>query len=1115
MKRDDYFKTLPERKRRFDTLVMVGLCGLAAIVYLCTLSTGVFPGESATLVRDLTGMEPVSLPKHPMFSAWVGALSRIPIFPLPMRLNFFSMICTILSAGLLYRLVNRFVYDVIEDEYNLEYSGMASTWAAGVSAAAFLFSAPVWQAATRLQYQSFDLLLATILGTLLLAYTHRRQNWLLVVFAVLWGVVTVESAVFIPLIPAVLAMLLYVLFKCRRLTWKRVAWILVLGTACALLVFWANASRFFATMEKGLLPYESVGDVVKALIRVYYDDVKRFLPETNWLVLLLMGLVPWLAATIASFRTLNNERSLSQYVFHIALFLVVTFDLCNLPFTPWGIFDQTGRLPNFVYTMIALTAGYLAAYFYLMFKVHHSRRNSNTPRIVRKIGEWMGMVLFWPSVILVVLGGVMNGPSCSGHRGAFADRCAKEILDRMGTRTWLVTDGVLDSHLQIMARMRKMELNLICLGQDMDPVYLKRLTRLVEEKKLLPEASMRRMKHTLELGVLPFIQDWFASDKEIEKKVAVFGVPDFWYSAGLTPVPEFLFFSGSRDVKKEYGGKKLYEQHEAFWKGMDKLLEPNARKSEDPVLAIRAYLRRHMGFVANNLGVMLEDIGEPEDAFKAYSYVHSTIDPENISALFNRFMMTRTDCKAALLQKDAIERETKEFMRDFTTKQQGKYPLWSLSRYFGYIRSPELFAKLGWGWAVSGQASAAMAGVERAVDLLPDSEKDVARKQAAAAIYSLFDEKQKSKAAFEDILKTDPNNLQALLGLARLAIQDGATEVAREHLERAAKAGAPKGLLGVEWATIHLMNNDLPRARLMLQETTDVQPKNLQAWSMLAMIQLMQDELEDLEKVTLPKMISIAGSDNDYYVQVIRAQIAMRRIEDLQKKGIADKTPIGPGTPTGKKIAALQHAAREAYIQASILRPEMSAVNDRILQLDISMNDPESASLHARKVLRVNRKHYLANYVMGSIRLQEGECEAAEDFLRTSVTTTPTPAALNDLAEVLRRLNKLDDAERFARQAIKLNDTLYASWETLACVLLEKGGDLNEAEEAINHSLKLFDGDLRIKITQARILLKKGEVDRARVLIAQIKSRQGELAPFDVEALNKLSEQAQALKGRK
>ncbi|MBP5321667.1 MAG: tetratricopeptide repeat protein [Kiritimatiellae bacterium] len=1106
----DYFKRLPEQKRKFDLLVMVGICGLAAVVYLCTLSGGLFPGESASLVSLLTGIETRALPHHPLFTSIIGTLSHIPIFPLPLRLNLFSMICTIVSAGLLYRLVNQLVYDLIEEEHAVQYAEQASTWAAGVSAAAYLFSAPVWQAATRLQYQSFDLLFAVAVASVLMAYIHRRQNWLLALFAVLWGLFTVETAVAIPLAPVYLGFLIYILFKCRRLTWHRVAWILVLAIGFALAVFWLNASHFYATLEKDLIPFKSTGEVVQAIVKANVATVKGFLPSDGWLVVLLLAPVPWLASVIVSFKTLNNERLLSHYALHIVLFLIIVFDLLNLSFTPFGACEQTGQLPNFLATMVALTAGYLAAYLFLMHKVHHARRTSNTSRFVRKTGEWLGLTLFYPCLIVVALGAALNWSSCSGRRGAYADRCAKEILDRMGSRTWFISDGALDPHLKVMAQMRKMELNLISLNRDTDPIYLKQLTKLVEEKQLLPESSMRRMRHTLELGVLPFIQDWFASDKELEKKVAVLGVPDFWYSAGLTPVPEYLFFGGSRDIKKDFADKNPFESHLSFWQEMDKVLAPNAKHLDDPVIALRAGLRRHMGFVANNLGVMLEDLDRPDDAFKTYSYVHTTIDPTNISSLFNRYMMARNGVKAAVLQKDAIERELKEFMANL---KGNKYPLWSLSRFYGYIRSPELFAKLGWGWALSGQTGAALAGIDQAIKLVPESERDLARKQATAAVYSLFDEKQKSKMAYEDILKTDPNNQAALLALAKMAIAEGATEVAKDYLSRAAKTDLPAGALGVEWATIHLMNDDLAHARLTLQETTDLQPKNLQAWSMLAMIQLTQNELEDLEKVTLPKMVSIAGSDNDYYVQVIRAQIATKRIEEIRKKAIADKTPVTPESPTGKKITALQHAAREGYIQASILRQDVVAVKDKILQLDIEMNDAANAELHARQVLRVNRKHYLANYVLGSLRLQQNEYEGAEDFLRASVADKPTPAALNDLAEVLRRLKKYEAAEQYAREAIKANETLYTAWETLACILLESGGDLNEAEAAVNHSLQLFDKDLRIKITLARILLKKGDFERARSLIGQIKSRQSELGPFDLEALNKLSEQT--MKGRK
>ena len=43
------------------------------------------------------------------------------------------------------------------------------------------------------------------------------------------------------------------------------------------------------------------------------------------------------------------------------------------------------------------------------------------------------------------------------------------------------------------------------------------------------------------------------------------------------------------------------------------------------------------------------------------------------------------------------------------------------------------------------------------------------------------------------------------------------------------------------------MNNDLASARLSLQEATDLQPKNLQAWAMLALLQIQQNQMEEVE----------------------------------------------------------------------------------------------------------------------------------------------------------------------------------------------------------------------------------------------------------------------------
>jgi tetratricopeptide (TPR) repeat protein len=237
-----------------------------------------------------------------------------------------------------------------------------------------------------------------------------------------------------------------------------------------------------------------------------------------------------------------------------------------------------------------------------------------------------------------------------------------------------------------------------------------------------------------------------------------------------------------------------------------------------------------------------------------------------------------------------------------------------------------------------------------------------------------------------------------------------------------------------------------------------------------------------VEKVVLPKMESVAGTADHYFIQITKAQTAMKKGKDFYR------------------------VAREALIRAALLRPDVSGVRDLILNIDIMLNDEERAEAHARQILRFNRDHALANYVMGSLRLGKMQYGEAEAFLRRSVEKEPAAAALNDLAEVLRRNRRMDEAEAYVRQALKINAELYVAWETLGAILTEKGA-LDEAEKALDKSLALYDDDLRVKLSMARLQMKKGNLIRARELMLQIRKHQAKLPPFDQREFTRLNEE--------
>ncbi|MCL2104115.1 MAG: hypothetical protein FWH21_03540 [Kiritimatiellaeota bacterium] len=1095
---------------RVDRVMMLLLGGVAMVIYGMTLVKGVFPGESAQWMAIVSGFDPLEAPAYPAFTAITSWLSSLTIFTLPMRLNLFSLVCSVLAVMLVYRVVSFFIRDVITEESSYELAPRVSTVAGVVAAVAFMCAVPVWHAATRFQYQNFVLLFPLLAAQMMVWFSMYRRCVFLVLFTVLCGVGLVESSTFIPALVVLAAFALYVLWRAQALSFSRMAWMTGAVALVAGVLFVMVANRFFKAEDCAAMGLESIGKVMLRMLQTYKLQVGSGLTRPGTLLLLLFGVVPLLMTVLAAFRGLNNERSISQYALHVALSLLVIFSLVNLEVvSPWKLLKPVGKLPVGVYAMTAMAAGYLFAYWYLLLKVRSGNRAHHVPHLVRRTGEWMGVLIAYPFVVVIVVASLLNSFDCSSTRGMFADRCAKEILDRMGSRTWIVTDGSLslDPHLQIMAKERGMDLGLFSLHKSDSKYYLASLWKQIEEKQMFAEADSQKLKIVLEeLGVLWFLQDWFKADPEIGEKVVILGFPDLWVTAGLAPVPDFLFFSGCHDIQT-LKGRPLLNEHMAFWQSMvekDLAIKPQKRDVMDPTNFARKNLRRHMGFVANNLGVLLEELENSEDALTVYNYVVKTIDADNIASLFNRFEMTVRGVDITQTYKEQIEKELKAVV-DKLLKDQRKYPLWSISRYYGYIRSPEIYAQMGWSWALSGQSAVARMNIGKIIDLLPDEKRIAALQAMAELIYRLPDGKKESEQLIDEIIEVSPENLPAIMGKIRLSLQKGAVTTAQEWLEKAKSLETRQGAFGVEWATLHLMNTNSAQARVVLQQTTDLQPRNLQAWAMLALLQLQQDETDDVENVILPRMENIMGDGDSYFTRIIRAQLALKKAEPLRRK-IFEAQEQGLSVPQAAQtnLERLLRQAREAFIRAAEIDPTIQGAKDWILQLDIEMADELSAEKHARQVLRSNRDHALANYILGSLRLKERAYGEAEYLLKLSVAKEEIPAALNDLAEVLRRIKKLGEAETFARKAVEKNPKLYVAWETLGSILLEENKDLREAEQAVNRALSLYDKDARVKITLARIQLRKGDIEHARDTIRQVESQRGTLTPFDLEELAKL-----------
>ena len=1069
---------------------------LALLVYGCTLAQYLYPGESAALFTQWMGLESLHLPLHPVWG-WIaksiGGGSAV-------GLNVLGLVCGVLSAGFLCYLVGFFVFQTIDHEDVAKYDVQASLVAGIGASAMFIFSTATWMASTHLDVRQFDVFFALATFMLyipLVRFPHLTYAMSPVIgFAVAVGLL--EGAIFVPLMPVFLLALVATVVKNGFKFYVPTALFLVAFVAGYLYLSISVADEFMLLPSAADGEYKSASDVLWACVNSCKHEIHGWIFRSGGLVVILLAVLPFVACVFAASRGLNNERSWSQYLFHAAMTVCCVLATAT-PLSPDGMVRPFGMVPVATTTIVAATCGYLLAYWFLLARVTLQTTDLDAQKIPvqnfgRKAAPFVGGVL----TILLILAGIVNAFSREGDRGEFADACANELLDRLGTRTWLITDGQLDAHLRVAAAARRQELNIICIKPRKESeykAYCKQIADLLEEKKISA------------LGMVEFLKMWFKNDSEITKHVAVFGWPDFWLWGECRPVPECLFFGGAKDIKS-VDVLKVKADFEAFWEKMKPILGSDSRKgsreirnTDDPADRNRLELRRHIGFIANNLGVALQDTGHDVEAYEMYELVLGAIDCDNICALFNVYEIFRSG-KEKNVKRDVavrrreIERQIKEVVDDPTRR----YNLRLLSSYYGYVRSPEIFVRSGLNWARSGEMGYALAHLKYAIDLASGDEPAKELLNMLASCYAQEGQIEKSREAYLATLEKDSANHEALIGLWRISLQEGAFDKAKSYLERAVKVPTKEGTMRFDEALLHIMNNNLEEARLSLSKIIDLQPHSIQGWALLAGVILQQaDKAEDakrkqkilaeIDNVILPRMEALADSPRNFFVQMTRALALMRKGNDKE---------------TQKKT-------RTALELAWMSRPVVS-VGAMVLEYDYRLLDPESAERHALQIIRLESEHAFANWIMGSIRMREGKMPEAEKYLRTSVAAPrPLAAAQNDLAELLRQSDRLPEAEKYAREAKSTDPKLYVAWETLCATLLDQNKNLDEAEQCIQKAIELANGqDARMLLTLARVQLAKKDLVKARSTLRSLGKRRDELtAERDRAAYDELLKKAQ------
>ncbi|MEI6217927.1 MAG: DUF2723 domain-containing protein, partial [bacterium] len=807
-------------------LIGLLLGGIALAVYELTMSPGAVPGESAVLIVQNAGLIPRMMPSDPIFSSISWLISQISYGGLAIKLNIFSAICGALSVALLYAIVARVVSLMIDPEAIEErIARLAAHIAGAVSAGAFAFSVPFWIVSTRAHTASFDILLLLSAAWLFISYAATGRQSVAMVLTFLYGIGCVESVAFIMFSPLVVASFLYLALAKSHL---KLSFVLKLcGSAAAgLSLYLLAAYHFWGSVGYQIGGFPGYFNVLLMSLRQQYALINGSLPRSGWLIVQLMTTIPWLTCLAVGRRGLNGEKDWGFYVLHVVITAIGVAVLLDTSLSPWRM---TGQLMVTSNLLASSSLGYVAAYWFM--QPNWRLRGLESP-LGAKIGLLVGTGLCLSVVILVLIAPFRNIREADGRPVGVVDTYAREIVDSMEGRTWLITDGGLDDILLIAAKDAGRPLVPLNVNGSDNPAYLRFVSTQFSEP---------RLKNMAEVGILPLLQEWLKFDPAANKHIAALSTPDLFAVAGMTVVPNKLVFFGGK-TNEPLDVTAVMAAHRDFWSRCVPVFTQVAMaKSADPRgSAAASFMLQHIALVANNLGVLMQDIGQDAHAFTAYTKAHE-IDTNNVSSVLNLI---------ALLDKgyevDGAERIKKE-LRDITSSHNAKDHSRELAKAYGYVRTPESFEEAGMNWARSGQLDLAAASLARGEKLLPDMQKD-RLKEAAASISLSMDRVDLGRNMYEELLKIDPRNHQALVGLARIAISTGDLSRAAALLSAAEVAGADKSQIDLETASLEMSAGHRDKARGVLQQLVEQNPNLLRAWSMLAEILALDEDSAALDK---------------------------------------------------------------------------------------------------------------------------------------------------------------------------------------------------------------------------------------------------------------------------
>jgi len=1009
---------------------LLSAAGAGALFYF-TQFPGAFPGESARAITEHLGINPFHPIRHPLWGLCLQFITE-GHSKLWIPANLFSAVCCAISVFFVFLITaniphNRNTEENLDLERHPKWLGLFC----GFAAAGFLtVNLSFWFSATRAYPATLGIALLLLCTWLVTIALRRGKMWPLYIATPIFSLGMMEHVTFIFMLPLfVLGCIQAVYLRYEKFRLGPLMLIGLLGlTGLAFSVF--AGQRLLLHPSAEWMYVTDLQDATQKVLAVQFNRLKTGIPRMGWLTLGLTTLLPGIIVLMPK-RVSQFGLIWTSMLLHLICTVIAGLILCNGFISSWSMFNI---YPLFIApaAFVAIWAGYLAGYWIVMMR-RKRRLAGSFEKGLRKFLSWL-MVPAFAAAIAVI--GWMNYQEYLGPHYSHYHDIIQELADDFEQHKVVLSGTGLEEAIRLELHHRGTQ-----------PVLLRpRLGGTDSYRRYLQDLfPQQRLKSLAQVSQGALLAEWLRIEPSASSGFAVLQHADLLRNSDLVPVPDGSVFVGQAAPPE---AATLFAEQSKRWEKIP-VEEISKRAEEGGMLApTYGWYLRHYSKLANNTGVLLHEAGNKALAEKAYLEAYR-LHPRNISTMLNlanletRGDLTITDGNTGTNWLARVQTEIEDREREPR--------IWSLSYHYGYVHDPGFYLQRGMAWAMSGKPKVAAREMEKAIEMAQDTR---AMRMQLAATYFKAGETRESIATYTQLLRENPNDVRALLGLARLAALEGRYDNARELISRLRSLNLDDQQIRFEEAGIEILLGNDEEALDIFKSLTRKNPKNMQAWAGIA-------------------ILSRQLGENDQYRR------AMSRFNNSKE------LPVNYQKLQGFLLASEGKYDDARIVFRKVLRrsPNDTPVLEQVLRLDMREGRPRDTTRpRVKTLLEADPSNAYGNYVLGLMQHLDGRHQLAVTAFKTSLETERSRDTLNALAWSLHELRQNEEAQGFAEEAVRMDPKYAPAWDTLGNIYA-KLDDIPRGAICLQKALEIQPQNPYFLFHLADMYEQMGKIDEARSLM--------------------------------